>query len=168
MRLPTTLKQISVIQVYLLVVGILLLIVASTFVTQSREASADQDRSKLVKFSHELHVKDAGVACQDCHSAATASTVSSDNLLAKKANCESCHEDQLQNDCTYCHTSDDPGTYVAFESPQREVIFNHDLHINGQKMECTTCHQGLESMTLAGDKSLPPMATCNTCHDNLT
>jgi hypothetical protein len=57
---------------------------------------------------------------------------------------------------------------VAFESPKRELLFNHDLHVNNEKVACETCHQGLENMTLATAKSLPPMATCNTCHNNLT
>lgn len=168
MRVPNALKQMSVIQAYLLIVSFLLLVIASTFVTQSREVTAGQDRSALIKFSHEFHIKEAGVGCQDCHDAAATSTMSSDNLLSKKANCQSCHEEQLQNNCTYCHTSEDPATYVAFESPRRELVFNHAAHINDQKVACETCHQGLETMTLATEKSLPAMATCNTCHDNLT
>jgi hypothetical protein len=168
MRPLTLVKQISVIQVYLLAVGMLLLIVVSTFVTQSREASARQDRSTLIKFSHEFHINEAGVTCQDCHDAASASTKSADNLLSKKANCQTCHEEQLQSDCAYCHTSADQASYVAFENPEREVTFNHELHVTGQSMACETCHQGLDAMTLATEKSLPPMATCNTCHNNLT
>jgi len=65
MRIPMT--KISVVQLSLVFCAVLVLILASTFVMQSREASFDQDRGKLIKFSHQFHVKDAGVSCQDCH-----------------------------------------------------------------------------------------------------
>ena len=164
MRIRTT-KQISVAQLSLAIIAVLLLIVASTFVMQSREASREQDRGKLIKFSHQFHVKDIGVACQDCHDAAGPSKVASDNLLAKKANCQTCHEEQIANNCTYCHTSDDVSTYVAFESPKRNLIFNHEFHVTDQKLTCETCHKGLDEMTLATEKSIPEMAQCMTCHD---
>jgi len=163
MRIPMT--KISVVQLSLVFCAVLVLILASTFVMQSREASFDQDRGKLIKFSHQFHVKDAGVSCQDCHSAAATSKASSDNLLAKKANCQSCHEEQIANNCTYCHTSDDVSTYAAFENPKRDLLFNHEFHLNDQKLTCETCHKGLDEMTIATDKSIPEMAQCMTCHD---
>src|SRR3972149_2425966 len=163
MRIPMT--KISVVQLSLVFSAVLVLILASTFVMQSREASFDQARGKLIKFSHQFHVKDAGVSCQDCHSAAATSKASSDNLLAKKANCQSCHEEQIANNCTYCHTSDDVSTYAAFENPKRDLLFNHEFHLNDQKLTCETCHKGLDEMTIATDKSIPEMAQCMTCHD---
>src|SRR3989304_951421 len=63
-----------------------------------------QGHKKQILFSHQFHVKEAGVACTDCHGEAAASIKSSDNLLAKKPACQNCHEDQLNNNCTYCHT----------------------------------------------------------------
>ncbi len=167
MRTSTTFKQLSIIQGYLLLMGVLLMLIASTFVSRSREVPEQQDRSKLIKFSHQFHVKEAGIGCADCHEGGTASTLASDNLLSKKANCQSCHEEQLANNCTYCHTSADQATYVAFETPQRELLFNHMSHVNDQKIACETCHQGLDQMTLATDKSLPTMTTCTTCHDDV-
>lgn len=163
-----TANRISTLQLFLVIIAILLLIVASTIVMQSRETSQEQDRGKLIKFSHTFHVKEIGVGCMDCHDAASASTTSADNLLAKKANCQTCHEEQLANNCTYCHTSDDVSTYVAFENPRRELMFNHQFHVGDQKLECETCHKGLEEMTLATEKSIPEMATCMTCHDGGT
>lgn len=163
MRIPMT--KFSVIQLSLVFTAVLALIVASTLVMQSREATFDQDRGKLIKFSHQFHVKDAGVACQDCHNAAAASKISSDNLLAKKADCQSCHEEQLANNCTYCHTSDDVSTYAAFENPKRELLFNHEFHVADQKATCESCHKGLDEMTLATEKSIPEMSQCMTCHD---
>lgn len=167
MRISPTFKQLSVIQAYLLIVGVLLLLIASTFVTQSREATVVQDRGSLTKFSHKFHLQDLGMGCLDCHEGATISTNAKDNLLSTKATCQTCHEAQLQNDCTYCHTSDDQSTYKKFLNPQRDLMFNHSFHVNEQKMTCETCHQGLSEMTVATPASLPSMATCNTCHNDV-
>lgn len=165
MRISPTVKQLSVIQLSLAFVALLLLVIASTFVTQSRETLTPQDRGKLIKFSHQFHIKEAGVACQDCHDAAATSTLASDNLLAKKANCQTCHEEQLQNNCTYCHTSADSTTYVPFENPRHDLHFNHAFHVGEQKLACETCHTGLDQVTIASEKNIPAMASCMTCHD---
>ena len=45
------------------------------------------DNSKLIKFDHRLHVKDAGVKCEDCHKAAVTSVSSKDNLNPKQETC---------------------------------------------------------------------------------
>ncbi|MBI2619770.1 MAG: cytochrome C [Ignavibacteriales bacterium] len=167
MRISPTVKQLSVIHIYLLIVGVLLLLIASTFVTQSREGSVSEDRGKSIKFSHTFHIKEVGMGCVDCHEGATTSTSARDNLLSTKATCQTCHEEQLQNDCTFCHTSDDPSSYAKFLNPRRDLLFNHAFHIDEQKMACETCHQGLDEMTLATPGSLPAMVTCNTCHNDV-
>ena len=165
MRISTTFKQLSVIQFYLALVALLLLVVASTFVTQSREALTPQDRGKLIKFSHTFHIKEIGVGCADCHTAAPTSTLAADNLLPKMAACQTCHDEQVQNTCTYCHTSADTTTYVAFETPRHDLHFNHSFHLNDQKVACETCHKGLETVTIASEKNIPVMDACMTCHD---
>ncbi len=163
--MPSLTPKYSAVQLLAVIVALLALIIGSTLVMQSREAAAEQDRGKLIKFSHQFHVKDAGVACQDCHGSAATSKLSGDNLLAKKANCQTCHEEQLANNCTYCHTSDDPSTFVAFENPPRELLFNHEQHATGQNLDCMTCHAGIDEMATAGTDHVPAMAGCMTCHD---
>lgn len=167
MQTPTTFKTISIIQGYFLLVGILLMLIASTFVSRSKEVPEQQDRAQIIKFSHQFHIKEAGIACSDCHEGASTSKLAADNLLSKKANCQSCHEEQLSNNCSYCHASDDKATYVAFQNPKRETVFNHELHVNDQKIACETCHQGLDQAALATEKNLPPMTTCTTCHNGV-
>jgi hypothetical protein len=128
------------------------------------QAGQEEDRSKLIKFSHKFHLQDVGASCEDCHTSARTSKLSSDNLLAKQANCATCHEDQVKNNCTFCHT--DEKNFVPFANPPREIIFSHEKHLSDPSVKCETCHQGLENVEYASAANLPAMETCNTCHDN--
>ena len=103
-------------------------ILASTVISSSREVSQSQQQPSTVKFSHRFHVRDAGVACADCHPAAPISKFASDTLLAKHEQCQSCHEEQLNSKCVFCHMSDDPSTYTATELPKRNLVFSHEAH----------------------------------------
>ena len=126
--------------------------------------AGQEDRSKLIKFSHKYHLKDVGASCEDCHSDVKKSRFSSDNLLSKQANCATCHEDQVKSNCTFCHV--DEKNLAPFANPPRELIFSHEKHAGQRNIKCETCHQGLETVEYASVANLPSMATCNTCHDN--
>lgn len=151
----------------LALVAILTVVIGSSLLSTIRADTSQQDRASVIKFPHQLHVTDAGIACADCHVAASASTLSSDNLLPGKPVCESCHAEQLSENCTYCHLSDDTDTYRAFASPERDIVFSHAYHITTATMECTACHQGLDSVEKPGGEHLPSMAACNTCHNDV-
>ena len=60
--------------------------------SDSKNEAVRYDNSKIIKFDHKLHVKDAGVKCEDCHAGAVSSVSSKDNLNPKKANCTGCHD----------------------------------------------------------------------------
>lgn len=152
-------------KLYAGVFGFLLLVF--TFITPSRETGFKPDQAGRIKFSHSTHVEGAGLQCTDCHEAAPGSKMSKDNLLAKKANCQSCHEEQLSQNCTYCHTSDDPTTYVALSTPERELVFSHEQHVSTQNIACQTCHKNLDAKKDVVGALVPAMATCTTCHDNI-
>jgi hypothetical protein len=123
-----------------------------------------QDRSEIIKFSHQYHIEEAAIECGSCHPAASTSTFSSENLLGGKADCAGCHDVQDTDDCLKCHI--DNTKLVKFENPVREVIFSHELHVTGQGMQCETCHAGLEKVAFSGKENMPSMATCNTCHND--
>ncbi|MBM4169182.1 MAG: cytochrome c3 family protein [Ignavibacteria bacterium] len=150
---------------YLLIALLPMLIVGSSVLLTSRETVGEWERNKIIKFSHQFHINTVGVGCADCHDAAATSRLSSDNLLSKKANCQSCHEEQLDSNCTYCHTSEDPSDYLALTTAPRTIIFSHEQHLKEQDVSCESCHKGLDKMDYAGPSTLPPMETCNTCHD---
>jgi len=150
------------------VATVLVIVIGSSILSTIRADTSQQDRATVIKFPHQLHVTDAGIACADCHVAAAASAVSSDNLLPGKPVCETCHSEQLSENCTFCHLSEDADTYRAFASPERDIVFSHAYHVTTKTMECTTCHKGLEQATKPGGEHLPSMTTCNTCHDDAT
>jgi hypothetical protein len=119
-----------------------------------------------LKFLHETHVAGAGIQCVECHDAAPRSSLSSDNLLSTKANCQSCHEEQLNEQCMYCHTSDDPSTYKKLTTIDRELIFAHQLHTaETNNLQCETCHTYLDRKKDFVGELVPAMSTCTTCHN---
>jgi hypothetical protein len=130
----------------------------------SRETAGDDAKAQRIKFSHQFHVKEAGISCSDCHSNAAASIKASDNLLAKKEACQSCHEEQLKTNCTYCHTSADSSSYQSTPNPIRDLRFSHQQHAEGQKVSCETCHTDLDKTDAPTGSLVPAMATCMSCH----
>jgi hypothetical protein len=132
-----------------------------------RQNVAAQEGPSSVKFSHRFHVRDAGVACTDCHTKASTSKLAADTLLATHENCQSCHEEQLKSQCTFCHTSDDPSTYKATELPKRNVLFSHEFHLAEQKLECEKCHTGVDEAEIGIAVKIPGMPTCYSCHNDV-
>jgi len=153
-------------QGFLLVCVVLTLLLTFTVAVISRERTDDDKQLKRVKFSHQFHVSEAGIACVDCHSDATKSTKASDNLLAKMEACKSCHEEPLKSNCTYCHLGADSTTYTATPNPARELMFSHQQHVEDQKVTCETCHTVLDKANAATGELVPAMATCNMCHND--
>ncbi len=122
----------------------------------------EPDHSKFIKFSHTFHVKDQGIACEDCHVSVKASKLSSDTLLGSHESCKTCHEEQISNNCGYCHTT--PDNIVPIPHPERELIFSHELHTTKHEIKCETCHSGLDTVTFASGRNMPVMNTCVDCH----
>jgi len=146
--------------------GVLCLLVASTLLLISRSSSGENKQMRRVKFSHQFHVKEAGVGCLDCHGDAKTSMKASDNLLATMEACKTCHEDQSQNNCTYCHLSPDSTNYTATPNPRRELKFSHQQHVDGQTMDCETCHTNLDKAETVGE-TVPAMTICAACHNDV-
>jgi c(7)-type cytochrome triheme protein len=122
------------------------------------------DDSKQLKFSHKLHIDGAGVACETCHPAATTSKSVNDNLRSVHENCTSCHEEQVNNQCDFCHK--DPENIQAAAPHIRELVFSHEKHLKAKGVQCTTCHAGLAEADYAGPENMPTMAACATCHND--
>jgi hypothetical protein len=153
---------------YLFVGVAMALAMGFTVITNSRAMPAKPDQSGRIKFSHQLHVEGSGLQCNDCHTTASASKASLDNLLPKKENCQSCHEEQLSKDCKFCHTSGDSTSYKRLLTPERELTFSHELHTQGQKVACETCHKNLDAKKEVVGELVPAMSTCTTCHNAVT
>jgi hypothetical protein len=141
----------------------LLMITAAAIVLAMKKPrnESSPDRASYLKFSHARHVKENGIECADCHTAAATSKLSGDNLIANHDNCKMCHEDKLSADCKYCHTTED---IVAIPNPPRELTFSHEKHAGAQKLKCESCHEGMPEATTATANHLPGMTTCTSCH----
>ena len=147
---------------FLLAVAAVLVTAVAHRSSAPREWPENGDAARL-KFSHSFHIKDAGMACEDCHSGAATSTTASDNLRSTHDNCTTCHEEQIGGECGYCHK--DPENIVAAPLPPRDIIFAHAQHVAMKGVACTTCHSGLDGVEYAGPENMPTMTTCTTCHN---
>ncbi|MBN2009528.1 cytochrome c3 family protein [candidate division KSB1 bacterium] len=142
-------------------VSIIMLILTSYFLLFAVEK---QQRSKILKFSHQLHIDDAGAACTDCHVNIESSTLSSDDNLPDKEVCAGCHDVDDDENCTLCHT--DLDIAAAMVNPVRDFAFNHKAHLE-QGMKCDACHAGIEKMAIGDGAAIPKRELCNTCHNGL-
>ncbi len=150
---------------YIALLLILCSVIAISSVVQSKEWQGEQDRAKLIRFSHQYHLKQIGAECKECHRNAEASQSSADMLLPAMAVCYDCHDHQATK-CDYCHATSDTTKYVAFEKTERETIFSHKYHLTEAKLKCADCHEGLDAVDYAaqGLKAMPAMQKCATCH----
>lgn len=126
-----------------------------------KNEGGDVDHSRYLKFSHKFHVDEQGIACEDCHNAVKESKALSENLLGDHASCQTCHEEQLTNDCAFCHTTGDNIVPIPRVIP--ELIFSHEAHV-AHNMKCQTCHVGIEAVDYGSSIPEPPMTMCMTCH----
>ncbi|MDZ7292128.1 MAG: cytochrome c3 family protein [candidate division KSB1 bacterium] len=124
-----------------------------------------QQWASTIKFSHKQHVQEVGAECSTCHAAAQTSENANDLMLPKHEECGTCHSDEVENNCQFCHL--DPDNPVAFAAPKRDLRFSHKLHVDTNKMECATCHAGIAQSEKPSLANLPVMATCTTCHNNV-
>jgi hypothetical protein len=124
--------------------------------------AADQPE-KFLKFSHKFHIE-AGTECATCHEDIPGNQELKEKLTPGHDACKSCHEDQLSNDCQFCHYSDTPEKEAA--APVRDLIFSHKRHTD-QKVECVTCHTRIAESETPYNHPRPTMATCNVCHDKV-
>lgn len=122
----------------------------------------DEDRSKIIIFSHKYHIEEVGADCSDCHLNVHGSSSSDTNLLPKMEQCYSCHVEE-DTECSVCHVSED---YVEFENPKRDYKFNHSAHGTEREDVCSTCHKGIEKVDLATFKQIPEMEYCMGCHND--
>ncbi|MCX6134172.1 MAG: cytochrome C [Ignavibacteriales bacterium] len=167
MRTPKPPSSTTVRRVFNRLLPVASCLLAFTLVAYSGAFAQSKDRPATIKFSHRFHVRDAGAACADCHTAAPTSTLATDTLLATHENCKSCHEEQLNSKCAFCHTNDDPSTYAASALPKRNLLFSHKRHVETLKVECEKCHTGVDKAEIGVSVAIPAMPSCNTCHNDV-
>lgn len=112
-------------------------------------------------FSHDFHVNEQEMACEDCHLELEESTISSQHNVPTMDECAACHD--VEDDCGMCHTDgDEPLEAVV---PDREILFNHSLHL-GMELKCLDCHQNVYSSENKSINNYPDKKICMSCHDD--
>ena len=116
----------------------------------------------VIKFSHSVHKDVAG--CTDCHTGVSASTSLKTRLLPEKSVCATCHDVNDEKNCKQCHYDN---VYEPLIQKKPVMIFDHKFHLTDQKLECVTCHKGLDNVAYSFESPnvIPAMSTCMTCHN---
>ncbi|MFC1563452.1 cytochrome c3 family protein [candidate division KSB1 bacterium] len=147
-----------------------LVVLLSICLTMVNSFSAEEikPRKEYIKFSHQNHIDNIGADCTSCHTGIEESSEASDNNLAHKEDCFTCHDgDAAPDDCELCHY--DADNAVNFPNPVREVMFSHKNHferIGEVDAACEQCHPGLGSVDYSTPENMPDMNTCVECHNN--
>lgn len=117
-----------------------------------------------ILFSHEFHVVEQEIDCFSCHESVKSSDLSSDKNLPSMDDCGNCHDISDDESCNMCHKdADEP---IEIKNPIRELIFNHQIHIQ-MDIDCEKCHAKVSSSNNPNVNNLPDMKVCLTCHNNL-
>lgn len=142
--------------------AVVLMVIGRSSAVASEDAQAD--KTQLLKFSHSKHAE-AGIECSSCHTPEKLTKNASEKMLPTHTECQSCHEQEVNEKCGFCHT--DENNPQALPNPVREILFDHQEHVNNQKVECVACHAGMEKTDFAQALNNPSMSTCYTCHNNV-
>ncbi len=133
----------------------------AAFSIQHTPNAVEVDNNKArIKFSHQFHSEITD--CKGCHTKAADAKTMKDDLLPKMEDCATCHDVENTDECNKCH-------YDSVQEPliqkKSVIIFNHSFHV-GNKVECTTCHKGMDKVDYAFESagSVPSMETCSNCH----
>ncbi len=144
--------------------GAIIFLVVTAFTGQPGN-NVPVPHKKIIKFSHGYHLQEVGADCEDCHVNVRTSTALSDTLLPTMDACGSCHDVEDDDECETCHYED---VYEPFPADSIELNFNHKFHLESQKLNCETCHKGLDKVNYGKESStvFPEMEQCATCHNN--
>lgn len=126
----------------------------------------EQNNSQKLKFSHKLHIP--MMECAGCHTNVSSTTSLKERLLPKKDDCALCHDVSDEEQCGFCHYEN---IFEPLVPKKSEMIYNHQLHVEGQKLECVKCHQRFDEVDYSSElvSFIPSMNVCAECHnDNST
>jgi hypothetical protein len=142
----------------LIIIAALLSIAASN----NGEVKNGKTNKDVIKFSHAVHAE--ATDCAGCHTNVSGSLSLSDRLLPEKSVCATCHDVEDDKQCSTCHYED---VYEPLVKVKSELMFNHKMHIEDQKMLCENCHKGLSDVAYSFEtvSANPPMMTCYSCHN---
>jgi predicted CXXCH cytochrome family protein len=123
------------------------------------------DSSGDIKFAHAIHVAEQGIDCRSCHTKIDSSKLALDDNYPAMTVCGDCHDEVNDEDkCGICHrNSAEPSSYSEIK---RAIQFSHTAHLT-QKLDCSFCHNGIDSSNQISVEDMPKMSLCLDCHDNI-
>ena len=125
-----------------------------------------QEKSSIF-FQHKLHVEDAELACEDCHTGVTDADAKTWDIFPKMAVCSDCHDDTADDgDCSLCHSSPDlQQSYNKFWESSG-LGFSHKKHLV-ESADCSKCHSYINDDEEIGYPNTWKMSDCQTCHSKM-
>lgn len=115
-------------------------------------------------FSHRIHVEDVGLDCSDCHLGVEDSD---EPGMPVRTQCLLCHEglDAEKPPERGIDALFEDGTLVArhLSALPDEVRFSHLAHVSAA-LDCSACHDALESSEEVGPEVRVVMESCQACH----
>jgi predicted CXXCH cytochrome family protein len=159
-----------------------LFLLLSSLFERKVTAEPQQRPPGATAFSHDQHLKVAGLDCTSCHKPTSEGAVT----LARPnhESCNSCHQEWFAADlpkkdfCTVCHTNVSQEQLPELRSfpnynKDNAILFDfsHKLHLHlkgkvtqvvGARLDCNVCH----SIAPGGEKAtFPAHSECATCHN---
>ncbi|GAB4110610.1 MAG: cytochrome c3 family protein [Acidobacteriota bacterium] len=138
-----------------------------------------EPEERPLRFSHPLHLGEAGMECTDCHTSIAASTAAEDLNFPDMESCGRCHDVTSEEGCPVCHA--DPAFVTPRTNRWTNLIFDHQRHLtihesrpgstpaaslqgeNGSGI-CESCHHGMREALTTGPENYPTMSHCLSCH----
>lgn len=120
-----------------------------------------------VAFSHNTHVRQAGLDCRYCHTSTSKSPYAS---LPPTSTCMNCHNQILKDDPRLAlvresATTGKPIQWMQVCKLADYVYFDHSVHVN-RGVSCKECHGSVDKMDETGNAESLSMSFCLDCHRN--
>lgn len=120
-----------------------------------------------VPFSHQHHVAQLGIGCQQCHSSVA---VSAQAGLPPTYTCMTCHSQIWTNSemlapVRQSLAENKPIAWNQVTNLPDYVYFNHSIHV-AKGVGCSSCHGQVDKMQLTYKAASMTMSWCLDCHRN--
>jgi hypothetical protein len=118
-----------------------------------------------IEFSHKVHARDHGIACEYCHSGVRKGPVAG---LPAASTCMNCHA-QIRKDAPEVRKiaaavkTGRPIAWVRVHDLADFVRFDHSAHVS-KGVACQTCHGPVETMPRIEQNRNMTMGWCVRCH----
>lgn len=122
-----------------------------------------------IDFNHQLHVKENGMGCTDCHNQVK---IHQRATIPGNENCANCHEEAMTDTMaekkllSYIKEKIEIPWRRIYQVPDH-VFFSHRQHVAIGNISCETCHGNIQDLRTPPKYPLvaPSMENCMKCHE---